>query len=77
MLVTIASMFGATHVTGEFEQTAFKAFDVAVHPSNCRQLILKLQSGLLKPCHTQSHRHTHFVREQQNKEKTVVDGQVS
>lgn len=50
-LLTVAAVFGAARVTGEFEEAAFRTFDAAVHPCNGRQLILILQSRLLKPTH--------------------------
>jgi len=54
-LVTVAGVFGAAGVARDFEQTAFWAFDAAVHPCGGRQLILILQSCLLKPEHTNTH----------------------
>ena len=35
MAVTVAGVLGAALVAGEFEQTAFSAFDAAIHPYNC------------------------------------------
>lgn len=52
MIITVAGVLGTARVAGEFEQTAFRAFDAAVHPCNRTQLILILQGCLLKPTQT-------------------------
>lgn len=51
--VTITGLFGAAYAVTQFQQTSvFRAFDAAVHPGHCRQLVLILQSCLLKPART-------------------------
>lgn len=52
LLVTVDGVFGAARVARESENTAFRAFDAALHPCSRRKLILILQCCFLKPTHT-------------------------